>query len=934
MSDSELRRAEYATDASNYRVLPAVVVYPLDVDDLLAVVEVARDHRIPLTLRGGGTSVAGNSIGEGIVADVSVHMNRVLSIDPVLRTARVQPGTVLSTVQGEAAKFGLRLGPDPSTSSRATIGGMLGNNACGPHAIAYGKMADNVVALEVVDGAGRRFTAERDLSVVPGLEEFVQQSLAGIRTEFGLFGRQVSGYSLEHLLPERGHDLAKALVGSEGTVVTILEATVQLVPIPPNPYLVVLGYPDMPAAADDVPRLLKHRPVAMEGLDAGLVEVVRRAKGVAAVPALPDGAGWLMIEVAADEPDAALRAANAIAADASAQAWRVLPAGPDAARLWRLRADGAGLGGRTPSGKQAWPGWEDAAVPPEALGSYLREFEQLMSDHNVEGMVYGHFGDGCIHVRLDLPLDSEPQSLRSFTTEAARLVVAHGGSLSGEHGDGRARSELLTLMYSPAAIQLMRQFKLLLDPHGFLNPGLIVDPLPLDAQLRRPTARPLPSLGGFAFVHDGGDFTKAVHRCVGVGKCRADNASAGEFMCPSFLATKDETHVTRGRARVLQELASGGFGGRSWAAREVHESLDLCLSCKACASDCPAGVDMATLKAETLFRRYRGRLRPPSHYILGWLPRWLRAARMVPRLVNTAAALPAFAHVMMVAGGMDRRRSIPRLATRPLERPSSGSLDEELGGKGRPSVVLWVDSFTRAFSPRAAEAAIAVLEDAGYEVVMPQDEACCGLTWITTGQLTGARRRLRTLLDILTPFVEQGLPIVGLEPSCLAVLRSDLLDLLPEDPRSQRLADATRTVAEILLESESRTGSPWTPPDLTDTVAVVQPHCHQHAVLRFEADEELLRRCGAVTTQLAGCCGLAGNFGMERGHYDTSVAVAELQLLPALRDAPEGSVFVADGFSCRTQAEQLAQVRGTTLMQLFAERIAARHSEDRFPAEG
>jgi FAD/FMN-containing dehydrogenase/Fe-S oxidoreductase len=919
VSDSARRRAEYATDASNYRVLPAVVVFPLDVDDLVAVLDVAREHRIPLTLRGGGTSVAGNSIGEGIVVDVSRHLNRVLSIDPGARTARVQPGTVMSTLQREAAKFGLRLGPDPSTSTRATIAGMLGNNACGPHAIAFGKMADNVVSLEVVDATGRRFTAKDDLSVVPGLKEFVDASLAGIRTEFGLFGRQVSGYSLEHLLPERGHDLAKALVGTEGTVVTILEATVRLVPIPPNPYLVVLGYPDMPAAADDVPRLLGHRPVAMEGLDARLVEVVRRSHGPDAVPALPEGAGWLMVEVAAVDPDQAMEAANAIVADSSATSSRVLPAGPDAASLWRLRADGAGLGGRTPSGRQAWPGWEDAAVPPAELGSYLREFEGLMSRHGVDGMVYGHFGDGCIHVRLDLPLDTEPRSLRAFAIEAAQLVVAHGGSLSGEHGDGRARSELLAQMYSPDAIQLMRHFKALFDPNGLLNPGLIVEPLPLDAQLRRPAARPIPSNRGFAFIHDGGDFTNAVHRCVGVGKCRADNSSAGEFMCPSYLATNDETHVTRGRARVLQELAAGGFAGRTWAAKEVNESLDLCLSCKACASDCPAGVDMATLKAETLFRRYRGKLRPRSHYVLGWLPRWLHLATKAPRLVNGAARIPGLAQVLMRAGGMDGRRSIPRLAPKPFAAPAVRMVEERPG----KSVVLWVDSFTRAFTPAAADAAVAVLHAAGYDVVVPQDDACCGLTWISTGQLTGARRRLRAFLDILTPYVERGLPVVGLEPSCLAVLRSDLLELLPDDPRSRPMAQSARTVAELLLESGMRTGSAWSPPDLSDTIAVVQPHCHQHAVMRFDADAELLRQSGASVTQLAGCCGLAGNFGMERGHYDTSVAVAELQLLPALRGAPEGAVYVADGFSCRTQAEQLADVEGRTLMQLFADRLAA-----------
>ncbi|GGF18282.1 FAD-binding and (Fe-S)-binding domain-containing protein [Subtercola lobariae] len=917
VSDSALRRAEYATDASNYRVLPTVVVYPLDADDLVAITAVARDQGIPLTLRGGGTSVAGNSIGDGIVVDVSVHMNRVISIDPVARTARVQPGTVMSTLQEAAKPYGLRLGPDPSTSTRASIGGMIGNNACGPHAVAYGKMSDNVVELDVVDGAGRRYVARDDLTVVPGLERFVSEHLALIRTEFGQFGRQVSGYSLEHLLPENGRQLAKALVGTEGTLVTILEATVALVPIPPNPSLVVLGYPTMVAAADDVPRLLLHHPQAMEGMDAGLVEVVRRARGSAAVPDLPDGQGWLMIEMADVDANEAIAASERLVADASTDSYRILPAGPDASRLWRLRADGAGLGGRTPSGRQAWPGWEDAAVPPSALGAYLREFQQLMSAQGLDGMIYGHFGDGCVHVRVDLPLEERPNSLRVFATEAAKLVTSHGGSLSGEHGDGRARSELLDLMYSADALIAMRQLKGLFDPTNLLNPGIIVEPAPLDAQLRRPRALPILKAGGFAFTEDDGDFTKAVHRCTGVGKCRADNGGSGGFMCPSFQATKDETHVTRGRSRVLQELAAGGFGRKSWAADEVEEALDLCLSCKACAADCPAGVDMAKYKSETLHRKYRGKLRPVNHYVLGWLPRWSRLASIAPRIINIVTGIPGIDKLVLWAGGMDTRRSIPQFADVPFRRRRQLHRDESSGDRGRPRVVLWVDSFTDGFSPDAAEAAIAVLEDAGYQVLVPQSDACCGLTWISTGQLAGAKRKLLGLLDTFSPFVEQGIPIIGLEPSCTAVIRSDLLDLLPEDPRSERLAENTRTLAEILTEATNRVEDPWVLPNLAGTVAVVQPHCHQYAVTGFAADEALLKRSGVEINQLAGCCGLAGNFGMERGHYETSVSVAELELLPALREAAEGTIFLADGFSCRTQADQLAKVAGLTLAQVL-----------------
>ncbi|THG31570.1 FAD-binding and (Fe-S)-binding domain-containing protein [Naasia lichenicola] len=927
VSEAPIRRAQYSTDASNYRVPPSVVVYPTDASDLATITQISRELAVPMTLRGGGTSVAGNAIGTGILVDTSVHMNRVLDIDPSARTARVEPGTVMSTLQAAAAPFGLRFGPDPSTQSRATLGGMIGNNACGPHAVAYGRTSDNVIDLDVVDGRGRRFLAGKDLTVVPGLEELVSKNLAVLRTELGTFGRQVSGYSLEHLLPENGRNLARALVGTEGTVATVLESTVRLVPISPSPVLVVLGYADMAAAADDVPALLTHHPLAMEGMDARLVDVVRTHSRGQNFPVLPPGGGWLMIEIGGETPAEAIRAAELLAADAATRSVRIVPAGPEAAAIWRMRADGAGLAGRTAGGRQAWPGWEDAAVPPASLGVYLREFDALMDEFGVEGLAYGHFGDGCVHVRIDLPLERDGDALRAFTTRAAELVVSHGGSLSGEHGDGRARSELLGQMYSPEALRIFEAFKHLFDPENLLNPGIIVAPRALDVDLRRPTALPILRTSGFAFGEDEGDFTKAIHRCVGVGKCRADNSASGGFMCPSFLATKDETHVTRGRARVLQELSSGTFGPQAWKAEEVHDALDLCLSCKACASDCPAGVDMAKYKSEVLHRTYEGKVRPINHYVLGWLPRWSRLAGVAPSVVNAITRIPFVQPLVLRLGGMDPRRSIPKFAAKPFLRSErrtgrrSGVIPKQ--DPARPKVVLWVDSFSDAFSPDIPRAAIAVLEDAGYQVLIPDQEACCGLTWISTGQLTAAKTKLRGLLDVFGPFAAAGIPIIGLEPSCTAVLRSDLVDLLPEDPRSHQVSDATRTLAEMLTGTSSAAMNGWTPPDLSDVTAVVQPHCHQHAVMGFDADTSILAAGGATITTLAGCCGLAGNFGMEKGHYETSVAVAENALLPALRSADSSTVFLADGFSCRTQADQLAGVQGRSLAELLADHLRA-----------
>ncbi|MGO1318460.1 MAG: FAD-linked oxidase C-terminal domain-containing protein, partial [Cellulomonadaceae bacterium] len=848
-----------------------------------------------------------------------------------------------------AAPHGLRFGPDPSTQNRATLGGMIGNNACGPHAVAYGRTADNVVELDVVDGTGRRFTAGSGrgaLDAVPGLDALVRANLALIRTEFGRFGRQVSGYSLEHLLPEHGTNLARALVGTEGTVVTVLGATVRLVPQAAAPVLVCLGYPDMPSAADDVPALLGLSPLAIEGLDARLVEVVRRHKGADAVPALPAGAGWLMVEVGGTDLDDALANARAIVEAASTREATVLPPGPEASAMWRIRADGAGLAGRTPSGDQAWPGWEDAAVPPKRLGGYLREFDALMDRYGVEGLPFGHFGDGCIHVRVNVPLATEPGVFRSFMYDAAHLVAEHGGSLSGEHGDGRARSQLLPVMYSPEALRLMAQFKALLDPREALNPGVIVRPAPIDVDLRRPEAAPVPRGTGFAFAHDDGDFTTAVHRCTGVGKCRADSSGSGGFMCPSYQATKDEKDVTRGRARVLQEMVNGRLITGGWRSPEVHEALDLCLSCKACSRDCPAGVDMAAYKAETLHRTYRGRVRPVNHYALGWLPRWTRLVTAVPGLsavANAVLGVRPLARAVLTLGGMDNRRAMVSFARTPFRRwwrghrelgvtvASSPTAPGVLGvdsaevppeRSSRTQVVLWTDSFSDARAPSVPQAAVRVRLAAGAAVSIPEQEACCGLTWISTGQLDGARKRLDNLLGVLGPFAVNGVPIVGLEPSCTGVLRSDLLELLPDDPRAAAVARATHTLAELLTApAPVGPGADWQMPDLSDVTAVVQPHCHHHSVMGFGPDERLLRDAGATITTLAGCCGLAGNFGMEKGHYEVSVQVAEAALLPALRAAAPGDLYLADGYSCRTQAADLAGVQGKALAELIADRL-------------
>lgn len=957
VDDSRGTRARYSTDAGNYRIVPRAVVFPLGEQDVLAALAVCRRHRVPVTSRGGGTSCAGNAIGPGIVLEFSRHMNHVLAVDPEARTARVEPGCVEATLQHAAGRFGLRFGPDPSSKDRCTLGGMVGNNACGPHATAWGRTSDNVIEIDCVDGRGRRFTARREggLDVVPGLRALIEANLAPIRTELGRFGRQVSGYSLEHLLPERHGNLASALTGTEGTLVTVLSVTVRLVGVPTAPVLVALGYSDMIAAAADVPSLLRFHPLALEGMDSRLVDVVRAHKGPGAVPDLPAGAGWLLAEIGGADADASMRAARALAAAAHTDAVAVYPPGSQADALWRIRADGAGLGGRTPirpdgsGNEQAWPGFEDSAVPPDNLADYLRDFTALMREMHVDGLLYGHFGDGCVHVRLGLPLQT-PQGVahsRDFLLRAARLCAKHGGSVSGEHGDGRARSELLSAMYSPAMLHLFDQVKGIFDPQGLLNPGVLASPVApdtpapagpragvdaLNLHLRRPLARPIRAAGGFAFRSDHGDFTTALHRCTGVGKCRS--LTSGAFMCPSYIATRDEKDVTRGRARILEEAANGRFV-HGFDSPEVRDALDLCLACKACSTDCPAGVDMAKYRSEVLFRVYRHRVRPRTHYTLGRLPLYTRLASAIPgaaRLANALMSIGPLRRSLFRVLGLDPRRPMPHLQSGTFDRwarrhglraPSARRLQPAGGaptrsgaeGRGREPrrpVVLWADSFSQTLEDAGARAAVAVLRRNGFDVFVAP-HACCGLTWITTGQLTTAKQRLAHLLDVLAPYAERGIPIVGVEPSCTAVLRDDLLDLLPDDPRARVVSLATHTLAEILSSVPKQRRNL---PDLHGVQVVAQPHCHHYSVMGWGTDAALLRGLGAEVIELHGCCGLAGNFGMERGHYDVSVAVARHQLLPALKAHPD-AVYLADGFSCRTQARALAGRDGMHLAQLL-----------------
>lgn len=935
-------RAMYSADASNYRHVPIGVVRPRDAADAEAAVAACREYDVPVLPRGAGTSIAGNAVNVAVVLDLT-GLDAITALDPAARTAHVRPGVVCDALRDAARPYGLTFGPDPSTHNRCTLGGMIGNNACGAHSVAWGKTVDNVRELDVLTYAGDRLTVGRGGVLRPGMQsgsaypyaplrggmqskaipdalrELADRVAPDVRSGFPDLTRRVSGYNLDQLLPEHGFDLAKALVGTEGTCVTVLGATVDLVESPPARALAVLGFPDAYAAAEVAPAARAHHPLAIEGMDERLIAALRAARPNDRTRALlPEGGGWLYVETGGATTAEAEAAARAVARDLGV-ADHVVVSDPDAMRrLWRVREDGAGIVTRGPGGVEAWPGWEDAAVPPERLAAYLREFDALLRAHRRRGAYYGHFGDGCLHVRIDFDFTTRAgiAGFRAFMEEGADLVVAHGGSLSGEHGDGQARAELLPRMYPPRLIEAFGEFKGAWDPAGRMNPRRVVDPAPLDADLRVFVGLPtMPDAPALAFTADQGSFGRATRRCLGVAKCVTAD---GGVMCPSYRATGEEKHSTRGRARLLFEMAAGQLITGGWRSPEVAEALDLCLSCKGCKRDCPVGVDMAAYKTEYLAQRYRRRVRPRSHYAMGALPRWLRLLRRLPfavRLANAAARVPALAALAKWVAGIAPERDLPPLAPHPFCRDVSARLGSER------RVVLWPDTFTEHFDPAVGNAAVAVLEVLGYRVEVPDGRVCCGLTWYSTGQLGPARRVLRRSLKRLRPWLAAGVPVVGLEPSCLAALRAEAGELLPGDPWAEALAGSVRTFAEVLAghldELRARVVEPG-------PRALVQVHCHQHADLGTDADRAVLAALGVRAEVLdSGCCGLAGNWGFERGHHEVSMACAERVLLPAVRAADPDDVVLADGFSCRTQLRQ-AGVDGPAAMPVHLAQLAAR----------
>ncbi|HVT45184.1 MAG TPA: FAD-linked oxidase C-terminal domain-containing protein [Thermoanaerobaculia bacterium] len=924
-------RALYATDASNYRQVPIGVVLPYDADDVIATVAIARSFGAPILARGGGTSLAGQCCNVAVVLDMSKFMRRLLELDRNRRIARVEPGIVLDELRDAAEELSLTFAPDPATHNRCTIGGMIGNNSCGVHSVMGGKTDDNIEELDILTYDGLRMrvgaTSDDELDAIirgGGRRAQIYEGLRGIRDRFAGairerypdIPRRVSGYNLDQLLPEKGFHVARALVGTEGTCVVVLEAVTRLVPSPPRRTLVVLGFEEVYTAADHVPQILEFGPIGLEGFDQGLIDDMRRKNlHIENLKLLPEGGGWLLVEFGGatleESNEKARRLVDAMRSHPAAPSAAIFDDPLEAKKIWQVRESGLGATAISSGRRPTWEGWEDSAVPPAKLGSYLRELRTLLDEFGYRGDLYGHFGDGCVHTRNDFDLESHEgiAKYRTYVERASDLVLRYGGSLSGEHGDGQSRGELLEKMFGEELVGAFREFKRLWDPEWKMNPGKVVDAYRLDENLRLGADfEPWQPETHFRFPDDDRGLLGATMRCVGVGLCRR---TEGGTMCPSYMVTREEMHSTRGRAHLLFEMMHGEPFEHDWRNEHVKEALDLCLACKGCLGDCPVDVDVATYKAEFLSHYYAGRLRPMGAYSMGLIQWWARLASRVPRLANATVRAPIIASAIRGLTGISRQREMPRFASQTFKawfarRPLHGTRSER-------KVLLWPDTFNNHFRPETAKAAVDILEDAGFAVIVPKPWLCCGRPLYDFGMLDLARWHLRRILRELEPYILDGVPLVGLEPSCIATFRDELINLFPEDRVARRLSEQSFLLSELL----ARQATHWTPPAVARK-AVVHGHCHHKAVMGFGDEKSVLESLGLDLEILdSGCCGMAGSFGFAEKHYDISVKCGERVLLPAVREAAADTLIIADGFSCREQIEQLTGRRTHHLVEVI-----------------
>jgi FAD/FMN-containing dehydrogenase/Fe-S oxidoreductase len=917
-------RALYATDASNYRHIPIGLVIPLDEADVIATVEICRHFNAPILSRGGGTSLAGQGCNFAVILDFSKYMNKMGPVDPVTRTVHVQPGIVLDRVREAAEKFALTYAPDPATHSRCTIGGMIGNNSCGIHALMGGKTVDNIHSLDILLYDGTRLTvgSTSDREIAQHIQSGgriggIYSSLKILRDTYGNLVRQkfpniprrVSGFNLDELLPESNFNVARALVGSEGTCAVILGATLNLVQSPQFRTLVGVGFEDVFIAADHVPLILTHKPIGLEGMDGLLLDALRRKqKALSDLPLLPEGRGFLLVEFGGATQAEADERAAAMALSLESITHTRIYTKPEAARVWAIRESGLGATAFVPGIRTGWEGWEDAAVDPTQLGSYLRNIIALMHEYGYHSPMYGHFGQGCVHMRISFDLETEKGILdfREFMDRAADIALAHGGSLSGEHGDGQARGALLPKMFGPELMSAFRTFKRIWDPENKLNPNKMIDGHEIHEDLRLGADyNPWQPKTHFAFDEDNGSFPAATLRCVGVGACR--KADAGT-MCPSFMATGEELHSTRGRAHLLWELMQGEVLPKQWKNEQVRESLDLCLSCKACKSECPVSVDMATYKAEFLAHHYEGAHRPLSHYAFGRIDLWAHIASFAPGIVNAINNAPGISGLIKSLLHIHPNRTFPRFAKPFTSQPRPAQ------PTATADVFLWADTFNNYFHPSTMRAAYQVLTAAGFRISLPQQHLCCGRPLYDFGLLDNAKQYLLKVLHTLEPQLDAGTPIVVLEPSCASVFRDELTNLLPNDPRAAKLRSQTFLLSEFLV----RYAPHYQPPQISQKI-VVHGHCHHKATMTMADELKLLRATGAEVELLdSGCCGMAGPFGFEKDKFDLSQKLGERVLLPAVR-ANTQAIIVADGFSCCEQITQNTSTRPRHLAEVLVQ---------------
>ncbi len=916
-------RALYATDGSNYRQVPIGVVVPREAEDVVQTVALARQYGAPILSRGGGTSLRGQCCNVAVVMDFSKYMHHVVGIDPGRKLGTVQPGCVLDDFRGAAMKHGLNFGPDPATHNHCTLGGMLGNDSCGTHSLLAAKhgmgyrTADNTHELEVLTYDGLRLRVgptppdELERIIAAGgprgqlyarLQAFRDKYADEIRRRFPQLPRRVSGYNIDALLPESGFHVARALVGSESTLVTVLEATMHLVPNPAARTLLVLGYPDVYTAGDHVTDILPLQPTALEGMDHLLFHFEEVKGGKEKNLALmPPGKGFLLVEFGGDSKEdadgQARRCMEMLKKKPNPPTMKFLDDPHEEELIWKVREGGLGATAWVPGRKDSWPGWEDSAVPPEKVGNYLRDLRKLFEKYDLEPSLYGHLGQGCIHCRVgfDLYTAEGVRGFRSFLEEATDLVVRYGGSFSGEHGDGQASGEFLPKMFGETLYQAFREFKSIWDPQGKMNPGKKIDAYGVTENLRiGPDYNPPQPDTHFHYPDDRGSFARGVLRCVGVGECRKEG---GQVMCPSYQATREEEHCTRGRARLLWEMLNGEVLTEGWKSEAVKESLDLCLACKGCKGECPVQVDMATYKAEFLSHYYEGRLRPRHAYAMGWIWWWARLASLAPEVANFFSSTPGLSAVAKWVGGIAQQRQMPLFAPQTFKEWYAR---RPVRNEGRPPVILWPDTFNNHFHPHVARAAVEVLENAGFQVWVPKASLCCGRPLYDFGMLDDAKHLLREILTALQPQIHAGIPVVGLEPSCVSVFRDEMRSLFPNNKDAQRLAKNVFVLSEFLLERADN----YQPPRL-DRPAVLHGHCHQKSILGMEEERDLLKKMGLECQEPErGCCGMAGSFGFEPDHYEVSMKIAEQNLLPAVRQAAGDTLVIADGFSCKEQILQ------------------------------